>query len=522
MRLVAPSYQFLPEILHRVIQDGGGPAPAIFYNDEVWSFDDLVERSRQLGSKAASLSEPGDRIAILGANHPDWISAYYGIPEYGRVLCFLNYRLSPVEIIEQINRSEAKVLIARREDIERLQQDVASLQGSFEIIYFGEPLDEKIAPPDAVLNPEDPAWILFTSGTTGKPKGVLLSHENLFAAISASENARPVSDRDVYAFPFPLCHVAGYSVLRNQSFGRPVVIFDRYDPREFVELVERHQINATVMAATMLASLMHHLENQPRDVLRLSSLKKLNYGAAPMPATLLRSSYDLLHVEFSQGFGMTELAGNALFLDAHDHQVGFDKDATLLSATGRPGPGVEARLLDSQGNDVPLGEPGELTIRSAQVTQGYLDDEVGTEATLVEGWLKTGDLAVERPDGIYQIVDRLKDVIVTGGENVSSLEVENALRAHCPEIRDVAVIGTPDSVWGENVCAVVILNEEASLSIDEIAQRLTGTLANFKIPRHLIMTDEFPLTHSGKVEKSGLRSWITTTPEALGQRRGGG
>jgi acyl-CoA synthetase (AMP-forming)/AMP-acid ligase II len=517
-----PRSQLISDIIGRLVEDGQGDRPAIHFNDESWSFDQLSRRAASICALSRSATSSDQSVAVLGANHPDWVAAYYGVAASGRVLCFLNHRLSPLEILEQMKRAHVGLLITSAQEAQRVSPFLTALEQPVRVVMFDAPLPAG-EPGDATddrRSPDDPAWLIFTSGTTGKPKGVLLSHRNHFAALRSAGEARFVSEHDVFLYPFPLCHVAGYNVPRLHQFGRPVVLMDRFEPASFVESVERHQVSSATVAATMLASLLQHLESAPDDVARLAPLTTLSYGAAPMPAVLLMRAHELLGLEFSQGFGMTELAGNALFLDAADHERGFSEDPSLLRAAGRPGPGVEVKIIDEAGGVAPIGAPGEIAIRGEQVMLGYLDDLVGTERAMADGWLRTGDVGVERNDGIVAVVDRIKDVIVTGGENVASLEVENAIREACHEVRDVAVVGVPDPRWGENVCACVVLNPSSSLGLDQIADRLAESLAGFKIPRHLVIVDALPQTHSGKADKKALRSALSAHPDLLGARRG--
>ena len=454
---------------------------------------------------------------MLGPNHPDWVAGYYGIPEQGSLLCFLNHRLSADELASQILRADVRLLIGAHAELASLERRLSSLSRPPQTLSFGSQLD----PPDLDQSrgPGSASWLLFTSGTTGSPKGALLSANGLVAALDASRDARPIEEDDIFLFPFPLCHVAGYNVLRLHRAGRPVVLIDRFEPTAFIDAVEREQVTSTTLAATMLAALLDHLGDQPADVLRLRTLRTVAYGASPMPADLLRRVDGLLGVQLTQGYGMTELSGNAVFLDALDHRRGLRDDSSLLAAAGRPGPGVTIELRNDDGERVTSGSTGEIFVQAEQIMLGYLDDADATSKAIQDGWLATGDVGRIRPDGCLEIVDRVKDIIVTGGENVASLEVEVALRAVCPELSEIAVIGVPDPTWGENVCAVAVLAPGAQLELDVIARRLDGHLAGYKIPRHLVLIDAMPLTHSGKVAKAELRSALAAEPHLAGVRR---
>jgi acyl-CoA synthetase (AMP-forming)/AMP-acid ligase II len=362
---------------------------------------------------------------------------------------------------------------------------------------------------------DDPAWIIYTSGTTGSPKGATLTHASLLAAVAVTAASRPVAPDEVYLFPFPLCHVAGYNVLNHHRLGRPVVILPRFDPAGFVEAAARHQATTTSLAATMLDALLDHLDRHG-DV--VPSLRSVAYGAAPMPPALLARADKALGVELAGGYGMTELSGNAVFLDAETHRRGLAGETPLLRSAGRPGPGVAVRLVDDDERDVTTGAVGEIVVRSAQVMAGYWDDEQATADAMRGGWFHTGDMGRFDEDGWLFIVDRKKDVIVTGGENVSSREVEEVLCDH-PGVREAAVIGVPDPRWGENVCAVVVSQPGWAVPPAEVVELVRSRLAGFKTPRHVVNVESLPTNSTGKVLKAELRRWLSDHPELLGERR---
>jgi acyl-CoA synthetase (AMP-forming)/AMP-acid ligase II len=481
----------------------------------------------------------GGRVALVGANHPGWVDAYAGVPGAGRLLVLLNHRLAAAELVAQLERSGATVVVGAAEHLDRLV--AAGVDPSVAHPWDGgmpwEPSTPSVAPhptdvagaasmeaggPDAtrpVVSPDDPAWLLFTSGTTGTPKGALLTHASLLAAVDASAGARPVEPDDTYLFCFPLCHVAGYNVLHRHANRRPVVLLDGFVPDAFCRAVAAHQVTSTSLAATMLAALCDHLEAHPDELDALHSLRVVAYGAAPMPLALLRRAHDLLGVDFTQGYGMTELSGNAVFLDAAAHHAGLAGDEALLGAAGRPAPGVEVRVVDADTDEpVAVGLPGEIVVRAPQVMAGYWQDPVATADTLRGGWLHTGDVGVFDPTGLLTVVDRSKDVIITGGENVASREVEEAVLA-TPEVAAAAVVGVPDATWGENVCAVVVPRPGAVVDPDAVVATVRQRLAGFKAPRHVVVVDALPVNAAGKVLKAELRRWLADDPDAAGPRR---
>ena len=455
-------------------------------------------------------------VAIIGPNHRTWIELYYAVPSSGRLLVFLNHRLHAQELAAMLDRSGAGIVVGNEADLGRLREvgvEVPMFDWASWSAFVDGAESEGV---ERHVDPESAAWLLFTSGTTAAPKGALLSHKGLLASVAASAASRPVSTDDVYVFPFPLCHVAGYNVIHRHAHYRPVVLMPGFAAAEFCEIVEREQVTSTSLAATMLASLVDLLDVEPERIAQLRSLRSIAYGAAPMPTSLLRKTDALLSVDFGQGYGMTELSGNAVFLNAAAHRRGFEGEANLLEAAGVPVDGIEVRLVDDDDRVVADGEAGEITIRAAQVMLGYLDDEDATSAALRDGWLYTGDIG-RMADGFLYVVDRKKDIIITGGENVSSLEVEASVLDY-RDVARVAVVGVPDATWGENVCAVVVARSGVKLDPFALVAHVRRSLAGFKVPRHVVVVDELPATASGKIRKADLRRWLVDNPELLGER----
>ncbi len=514
-------------LLHQLIDSVAASDPertALFYRDEDISFAELSDRSRGAARVIATITEPGDRVAIIGENHPSWVECYYGVPESGRILVFLNHRLAPAELASILRRSGSSVLIGPGVELDRLSPlapefpDVHTrigLEQWASLVSAGATVEEG---PVVSVTGDAPAWLIYTSGTTGSPKGAILTHDNFGAAIAASRYGRPIAADDVFLYPFPLCHVSGYNVLRLHAAGRPVVLMDRFEAAAFVDSVERHRVTSVTVTATMMSSLLDHLDGHPADRDRLRSLRQVAYGAAPMPPSLLRRAIEVLGVDFAQGYGMTELSGNATFLGPDAHRRALDGAEHLLAAAGRPASNVEVRVVDDTAHEVAPGVTGEIVVCGDQVTAGYWMDEEATRAAFTDGWFHTGDLGRFDADGWLYVVDRKKDVIVTGAENVSSREVEEAILATCPEVREAAVVGVSDPHWGENVCAVIVLRAGKAVEPGELTDRVRRRLAGFKVPRHVVAVDELPRNTTGKVLKRQLRQWLAEHPEQVGAR----
>ena len=457
-------------------------APALAFDERTWTFGELAEDVARVAALVASRTAPGDRVALVGRNRPAFLSALYGIPLAGRVAVPLNQRLAPAELAAQVDRVGAALVIG----------DVpgAVPWADWEAATAATAPDPTLPRPD----PDAPAWILFTSGTTGSPKGAVLTQASLLAAADGANAARPVADDDVYLFCFPLCHVAAYNVACLHARGRPVVLMEGFTVDDLPRLVARHRVTTLSLAPTMLAML---LDDPGFDPARFATLRQVAYGASSMAPDLLRRGTEALGVGFAQGYGMTELSGNAVFLDEEGHRAALTDRPHLLRAAGRPSPLAEVRLADD----------GEILVRGPQVMAGYWDEPEVTAATIVDGWLHTGDLGEIDAEGYLYVVDRAKDIVVTGGENVSSREVEDVLSTH-PVVGQVAVVGVPDDRWGEAVCAVVVPRKGASVTLEDLVEHTRGVLGGFKQPRRLVLVDALPTNASGKVLKRDLRAQV--------------
>jgi acyl-CoA synthetase (AMP-forming)/AMP-acid ligase II len=513
-------------LLPAVVADTAAAHPgrtALVHGAQRLTFAELADRIARAAVVVGGLAPAGGTVAAIGPNHPAWVELYHAVPAAGRVLAFLNHRLSGPELADLVHRSGAAAVVGPDDQLARLRDvgvdvplvDLGTWGGS---VAGAEPAGGGRAAGGLGTDPEAVAWLLFTSGTTAAPKGAMLTHASILAAVAASTAARPVEPDDVYLFPFPLCHVAGYNVVHRHANGRPVVLVDRFEPASFCAAVAAEHVTSTSLAATMLASLLDHVAAEPAALDQLATLRSIAYGAAPMAPELLRRADRVLGVDLAQGYGMTELSGNAVFLDAEAHRRGLAGEDHLLRAAGRPAPGVELLVADPDDDrPLPVGEVGEILVRAPQVMAGYLDDPDATAAALRGGWLHTGDLGRLDHEGLLHVVDRSKDVIITGGENVSSLEVEDVLLG-APGVSRAAVVGVPDPTWGENVCAVVVPGPDG-VDPDAVVAAARARLAGFKVPRHVVVVDELPVNAAGKVVKADLRAWLASEPERLGPRR---
>lgn len=478
--------------------------PALIAPDVTISRGELRAEVESIAGAVADIVAPGGRVAIAADNRTAVVALLLAIPAAGRIAVPLNTRLTPDEMLAQVTAAGADVLVGTADELGRLGTATDGGAGPRTTVGLDHGVGDislaalAVAPAGTgrhqPTTDDDPAWIIFTSGTTGRAKGAVLTAGSLGAAVATTAAARPLADDDVYLYPFPLYHVSAYNILHALHRGRPVVLPRRFDAGAIAGLVAEHRVTVMSLAPTMIRLLLDHVAEHGADA--LATLRTIAYGAAPLAPALLAEADRVLGVGFAQGYGMTELSGNAVFLGPEDHRRGLAGEDRLLRAAGRAGPGVELRIVD-----------GEVWVRGAQVCAGYWDDPEATAAALHDGWLRTGDIGTLDDDGLLTIVDRAKDIIITGGENVASREVEDAA-GHHPAVAKVAVVGLPDARWGEAVTAVVVLRpgHEATDEVrDGIAAEVGRRLARFKIPKRVEVVDDLPVNAGGKVDKVALR-----------------
>jgi acyl-CoA synthetase (AMP-forming)/AMP-acid ligase II len=459
------------------------------------------------------VAQPNDRIGILAENLPEYVECYYGVPAAGMALTFLNYRLHPKEWAWILNNAEASVLVVQAKYLEAIEPELASIPSLRHVIVIGgggaggHPDYHDVVSaasnhePGLDVDENSTAWLLYTSGTTGFPKGAMLTHRNLtIAAVESVIEYEPQPDeRNLVAFP--LCHVSGYTVPVTHLRGGRVVLTPMFEPELWMRLVDEHSITGTAMAPTMLNFVLQHPKVNDYD---LSSLRGIGYGAAAMPVEVLRAAIRRFGPIVYSGFGMTELGGNVLTFPKAAHERAINGEEHLLASCGTPMCLAEVEVVDEQGKECPPGVVGEIVVRGEQVLKGYFRNEEGTKQAFRDGWFHTGDMARRDEEGFFYIVDRMKDMIITGGENVYSREVEEALYLH-PAVSEAAVIGVPDPTWGENVTAVVVLRPGTTATEAEIIGAVRDRLAGYKKPKKVIFVDELPKTVSGKIVKRDLR-----------------
>ncbi|MBC7521519.1 MAG: long-chain-fatty-acid--CoA ligase [Sandarakinorhabdus sp.] len=455
----------------------------------------------------------GDRVGWLGLNHPDFVVVMNACFRIGAVLVAINARLVAREIAYILADAEIGLLISERQFLP-VAAEAKAEPGAQTIILVDAPHDGRPAfgdwiaghAPDPALHaaaPEDIALQLYTSGTTGFPKGALLSHRALLGTIANSRSTAAEwamwDESDVALVAMPLFHIGGTGwALHALEAGASIVILPRPDIPGIIGAVANEGITKMSAVPAVLAAILQQLETAPAD---LSSLTELLYGASPIPLDILRRSMAAFpNAGFIQCYGATETCGTVVYLPPEDHDVAGN--ARMLGC-GKPYPGNEIRIIDQDGNTLPVGTVGEVAIRSISNMTGYHRNPAATAAALVDGWYRTGDAGFVDADGYLTLFDRVKDMIVSGGENIYPAEVENALHEH-PGVLDCAVIGVPDARWGEAVKAVVV--RRGDVTADAIIDFARTRIAGFKVPKSVDFIDVLPRNASGKILKKDLRA----------------
>ena len=503
-------------LLGDIVRLNGRKTPsrvAVVAGDRTVTFGELRDRTNQVANALLELAAPGDRVGILAENLPEYVECYYGVPAAGMALNFLNYRLHPKEWAWILNDAEARVLIVQQKYLDQLRPLLAGIPSVEHVIVIGgtaadghPSYDDLIgsAPtsePAITVDEDSTAWLLYTSGTTGFPKGAMLTHRNLTVAIMASvvEYEPQPDERTLIAFP--LCHVSGYSVPVTHVRGGRIVLTPMFEPELWMRMVDEHGITGTSMAPTMLNFILQH----PKlGEYALTTLRGIGYGAAAMPVEVLRAAIARFGPIVYSGFGMTELGGNVLTFPRAAHERATRGDEYLLGSCGTPMCLADVMVVDEHMVECPPGVVGEMVVRGEQVLKGYFNNPEGTAKAFEGGWFHTGDMARRDDEGFFYIVDRMKDMIITGGENVYSREVEEVLYLH-PSVSEAAIVGLPDPTWGENVTAVVVLKPGSTATEAEIIGVCRDRLAGYKKPKRVIFLDELPKTVSGKIIKRELR-----------------
>ena len=496
---------------------------AVVCHTAPFTYRSLADRVRRLCGALQGLGiTKGDRLAILMYNCHRYFELYYATPEMGTLAVPLNTRLAAGEIAYILKDSGSNTLFVGPEFLPLLAEIRAQLPALRHCIFTGDSpppagyqgyeqlLDAAAADfsPTPVV-PEDLAALFYTSGTTGHPKGVMLSHANLLANAHHILAGMHWQEREVYLHACPMFHIADGPTSHFITWlGGTHVIIPAFRPDLALEVMEREGITATLLIPTMINFLIHHPDVHTRD---LRTLHSIAYGGAPMPAELARQAMQTLSCVFTHLYGLTEAAPLLTRLPPQEHVAdGPPEKVRRLLSCGRELIGVRVRVVNEGGQEVRPNEVGEIIAKGPNIMVGYWNKPQETAEALRDGWLYTGDLATVDEEGYIYIVDRKNDMIITGGENVFSTEVENVLYTH-PAILEAAAVGVPDTTWGETIKAIVVLKPGMQVDAEDIMAHCRGHVAHFKVPRSVDFYEgALPKSGSGKILKRELREkyWV--------------
>ncbi|MBT2489758.1 long-chain fatty acid--CoA ligase [Streptomyces sp. ISL-96] len=489
---------------------------AVVHEDRTWTYRELHQRVLRLAHALRALgTRRGDRVAYLGPNHPAFLETLFAVGALGAVFVPLNIRLAAPELAYNLSDSGSTVLIHAPEQAEAAGAAAAEAEVRHRIALDGAGAgvigyDELLAgggtePLDQTVAPDDHCMIMYTSGTTGRPKGAVLSHANIvWNSVNVLVDTDLAGD-EVTLVAAPLFHTAGLNMtcLPTLLKGGRVLLLPAFDPDRVLELVESERVTYMFGVPTMYDALAARPRWAATD---LASLRTLNCGGAPVPARTI-AAYLARGLAFSQGYGMTEASPGVLYLDR-------EQTSAKAGSAGVPHFFTDTRILLPDGREAAPGQSGEILVSGPNVMSGYWGRPEDTAAAFADGgWLRTGDVARTDGDGYAYIVDRVKDMFVSGGENVYPAEVEDAILSH-PAVGECAVIAVADEVWGEVGRAVVVLRPEADADADEdsILGHLRGRLAKYKIPKSVVFAGDLPRTASGKIIKPAVRETYAGHP----------
>ena len=490
--------------LDRALATAAGSC-AVVCQDNRRTYAELGSRCRRLTGALRRLGlVPGDRVGVIGLNSDRYLELYLGVPAAGFVLVPVNSRLAPAEMRAILTDAGVSVLFADADypgaaDVKR----VLTMPGGYEdLIASADEADEADEADAADLGDgvaeNDLAALFYTSGTTGAAKGAMHTHRTLVSSALHFMATWPFDRQTRWLVASPMFHTGGIiGTLATVWAGGTHVIMPRFDPDLAVDLIEREAVTHTLLVPTMLAAAANAQLARPRDV---SSLRYLSHGASPISAETLRRARrafpgaELLHV-----YGTTEATPITTLLPHEELII----DTPRVRSCGQPATGVELRIVDREGQDMPAGAVGEVLVRSPSVMAGYWQKPGATAEVMRGDWYLTGDLGYQDDEGYLFLVDRAKDMIVSGGENIYSTEVENALASH-PAVEEVAVFGIPDPRWGESVYAVVSVRQP--VTAEELIAQCRQRIAGFKVPRHVeLLPEPLPKSAAGKILKRELR-----------------
>lgn len=487
--------------------------PALVYEDRSYTYHEFNKMVNQLANGLIELGiKKGEKIALMMKNSDFFAISYYAVAKTGAVIVPMNFRLVKREVNYIMDQSDSVFVICDQEYEQLIYDAKEDLPAVRQVITVEKPeskesrsLQDTLSPnstePPVEISNSDDLHILYTSGTTGNPKGAVFDHERVLNVTVGCIGLMGYNTRERFIHVAPLYHAAQLVICMTSSFvlGGFNVIHREFNPVAMLRDIEKYKITSLFAIPTMFKFLIEVPGGEKYDV---SSIQRFLYGAAPMSKEMVNRTMDFFNSNnFYSLCGLTEGGPSGIYLSPEDHKekVGASGKDGLLFA--------EAKLVTPEGNETEANQVGEFILKGDTVMKGYYKKPEETEATLRNGWLYTGDLGYRDEDGFIYIVDRIKDMIISGGENVYSVEVENVLGTH-PQIADVAIIGTPDEQWGEVVTAVIVSKENEEIHLEELEIFCRKHLSAYKIPRKTIFVEALPRNTSGKLMKYKLRESV--------------
>jgi acyl-CoA synthetase (AMP-forming)/AMP-acid ligase II len=490
--------------------------PAFICGNQTTTYSQANVRTDRLAAALKRLGlVRGERVGVLMWNCPAMLESFFATWKAGGCIVPLNPRFLANEVVYQLRDSRMASVVFGEEFREMMNQVREQAPSLKHLISLGQPLmgqlgfEDLIAREDASekfgkdISDDDLAWLFYTSGTTGRPKAAMLTHGNLsFMALGAVADLMRIEPEDVGLHAAPLTHASGFLSLAMVLKGSAQVILQthRFSPETFCAAVAKHRVTTTWLVPTQVNLLLRYPDLESWD---LASLKWIVYGGAPMHVALLKEAVTRIGRVFVQLYGLGESPMTATYMRAQEHVL-VGAEAKRLASCGHARSGIEIRILANDGQEMPREEVGEICLRGQSVMKGYWERPEATSATIQGGWLHTGDLGYLDENGYLYIVDRTKDVIISGGANIYPREIEEVLMRH-PAIAEVCVFGIPDDLWGEAVKAAVVLKPGAISSAEEIIQFAGEHMAGYKKPKSVDFLIELPKSAVGKILKRGLR-----------------
>jgi len=489
-----------------------GEKEAVVFEDTRLSFREFNTRINRLGNAMKSLGvNKGDRVAVLAENSHKYLEIYFAASKMGMSVTPINFRLADAEIVHIVNDSEAVLGFAGdtyEDRAGRMGKEMKNIRSwiamdnstedflSYEKLITGA-LDLE---PQVEVNENEIAILMYTGGTTGLPKGVMLSHRNIMTATLAMNLIMSLKPEDTTCYVLPLFHIALWPALCVLLAGGKVAVNRRPDLGEILRIIQDEKCTHINLVPTIYGWL---LQDPRLDRFDLSSLRAMTYAGSPFPPEVLKQCIEKFGNIFAQGYGLTEAAPLVSYLRPEEHSM-EGPQAELLKSAGKPGPCVDVRIVDENDEPVKPGETGEICARGKNIMMGYWKNPELTAKTLRGGWLHTGDMGTMDENGYLYLMDRKADMIVTGGENVYPKETEEVLYEH-PAVMECAVVSAPDERWGERVQAVVVLKEGNDATKEELIRHCKDRLAGYKCPKSVAFWDELPKTPIGKIIRKDVK-----------------